>query len=243
MHFCWKALFFRVVFIVDTGLTAGSQFQSKVLNFQSSPITSRNGGKLKNIVRCNIAQSDQDFSLIKGDEKNHPLLRRKFQKVAREYGAEPVGVFVDDDLDTILKASDASDLEFVQLHGDLSQAAFPKLVQENRIIYVLHANEDGDLQNQISDEDCSLVDWVLVDSAKGGSGKGFNWAQFKLPSITSKHGWLLAGGINPNNVCEAINTLNPHGVDVSSSICAPDGIRKGRSRIYSFMKGVRSAPY
>ncbi|KAA3482008.1 N-(5'-phosphoribosyl)anthranilate isomerase 1, chloroplastic-like [Gossypium australe] len=59
-----EALFFTVVFIVDTGLTAGSQFQSKVLNFHSSQITGRNGGKLKNIVRCNIAQSDQDFSLI-----------------------------------------------------------------------------------------------------------------------------------------------------------------------------------
>ncbi|MFQ6647230.1 hypothetical protein Gotur_019820 [Gossypium turneri] len=176
---------------------------------------------------------------------------KEISKVASEYRAEPVGVFVDDDLDTILRASDASDLEFVQLHGDLSRAAFPKLVQENRIIYVLHANEDGDLQNQISDEDCSLVDWVLVDSAKGGKSVTFsslnlirfNWAQFKLPSITSKHGWLLAGGINPNNVCEAINTLKPHGVDVSSGICAPDGIQKDRSRIYSFMNGVRSAPY
>ncbi|MBA0571445.1 hypothetical protein Golob_005020 [Gossypium lobatum] len=134
---------------------------------------------------------------------------KEISKVASEYRAEPVGVFVDDDLETILRASDASDLEFVQ----------------------------------ISDEDCSLVDWVLVDSAEGGSGKGFNWAQFKLPSITSKHGWLLAGGINHNNVCEAINTLKPHGVDVSSSICAPDGIQKDRSRIYSFMNGVRPAPY
>ncbi|XVE99769.1 hypothetical protein REPUB_Repub03eG0229600 [Reevesia pubescens] len=167
---------------------------------------------------------------------------KEISKVAREFGAKPVGVFVDDDLDTILRASDASDLEFVQLHGDGSRAAFPKLVQENRIIYVLHANQEGDLQNQISDEDCSLVDWILVDSAIGGSGKGFNWTQFKLPSIKSKHGWLLAGGINPDNVCEAINTLRPHGVDVSSGICAQDGIQKDRSRIFSFMSAVRSAP-
>ena len=35
-------------------------------------------------------------------------------------------------------------------------------------IYVLHANVDGSLLNSVSDEECSLVDWVLVDSAKGG---------------------------------------------------------------------------
>ncbi|XVE69437.1 hypothetical protein DITRI_Ditri09bG0152100 [Diplodiscus trichospermus] len=168
---------------------------------------------------------------------------KEISKVAREFGVEPVGVFVDDDLDTILRTSEASDLEFVQLHGDACRAAFPKLVQHNRIIYVLHANQEGDLQNQISDEDCSLVDWILVDSATGGSGKGFNWAQFSLPLIKSKYGWLLAGGINPDNVCEAINTLRPHGVDVSSGICAQDGIQKDRSRIFSFMSAVRSAPY
>lgn len=56
----------------------------------------------------------------------------------------------------------------MQLHGSASRAAFPILVRENRVIYVLHANQDGDLLNSISDEESSLVDWVLVDSAKGG---------------------------------------------------------------------------
>ena len=41
---------------------------------------------------------------------------KEISKVAREFGAKPVGVFVDDDLDTILRASDASDLEFVQVY-------------------------------------------------------------------------------------------------------------------------------
>uniref|UniRef100_A0A5B7BAI8 phosphoribosylanthranilate isomerase n=1 Tax=Davidia involucrata TaxID=16924 RepID=A0A5B7BAI8_DAVIN len=168
---------------------------------------------------------------------------KEISKVARQYGAEPVGVFVEDDADTILRASDAADLEFVQLHGDGSRTAFPVLVRENRVIYVLHANQDGDLLNHVSDQEHSLVDWILVDSAKGGSGKAFNWCQFKVPPVRSKHGWLLAGGINPENVCEALSTLRPHGVDVSSGICVSDGIQKDKSRISSFMSAVNSIHY
>ncbi|KAI4383959.1 hypothetical protein MLD38_009737 [Melastoma candidum] len=164
---------------------------------------------------------------------------KEISKVAREHGAMPVGVFVDDDADTILEAAKMADLEYVQLHGNNSRAAFPVLVKERRIIYVLHANEDGDLINQIADEESSLVDWILVDSASGGSGKGFNWAQFKLPQIKSRHGWLLAGGINPENVYEALVTLKPQGVDVSSGICGSDGIQKDKARISSFMEAVK----
>ncbi|KAK3042093.1 hypothetical protein RJ639_001795 [Escallonia herrerae] len=182
---------------------------------------------------------------------------KEISKVARGYGAKPVGVFVDDNVDTMLRASDAADLEFVQLHGDGSRAAFPDLQKESRVIYVLHANKDGDLLNHISSEESSFVDWILCDSATGGSslshgilfnhfivsacsGKGFNWSQFKLPPIRSKHGWLLAGGINPENACEALSTLRPHGIDVSSGICASDGIQKDKLRILSFMTAVNS---
>ncbi|KAK8949573.1 hypothetical protein KSP39_PZI005753 [Platanthera zijinensis] len=167
-------------------------------------------------------------------------LAKEISKAARDYGAEPVGVFVDDDFGTMLKSSDAADLEFLQLHGDGSRAEIPLLLRTKRVIYVLHADENGKLLNQISNEDSSLVDWILVDSAKGGSGKGFNWQKFQIPSIKSKHGWLLAGGLHPYNVCEAIATLKPDGVDVSSGICRINGIQKDPLRISSFMSKVNS---
>ncbi|KAL3521219.1 hypothetical protein ACH5RR_019368 [Cinchona calisaya] len=168
---------------------------------------------------------------------------KEISKVARENGAKPVGVFVDDNAETILRVSEATDLEFVQLHGNGSRSAFPIVVGEKPVIFVLHANEDGSLLNSISDEECSLVDWILVDSAKGGSGKGFDWSRFELPPIRSKHGWLLAGGINPENVSEALSALRPHGVDVSSGICGPDGIQKDKTLILSFMNAVRSVNF
>ncbi|KAL7107675.1 hypothetical protein ACP275_06G069400 [Erythranthe tilingii] len=168
---------------------------------------------------------------------------KEISKVARENGAQPIGVFVDDDAETMLRASDKAGLEYVQLHGNGSRNAFLDVVKENKIIYVLHANEEGDLLNSVSDEECSQVDWVLVDSAKGGSGKGFNWSKFKLPPISSKRGWMLAGGINPENVYEALSTLRPTGIDVSSGICATDGIQKDNSRILSLMTAVNSVHY
>ncbi|CAI0416023.1 unnamed protein product [Linum tenue] len=93
---------------------------------------------------------------------------KEISKVARENGAQPVGVFVDDDAETIMRAAEVADLEFVQLHGGGSREALKQLVQDTRIVYVLHANKDGELQNQISDEESSLVDWILIDSATGG---------------------------------------------------------------------------
>ncbi|KAK1377921.1 Phosphoribosylanthranilate isomerase [Heracleum sosnowskyi] len=204
------------------------------------------------IARRNMPHCSTIVSATRGEhEDSGPLVKMcgitsardaalAAEAVARENGAKPVGVFVDDNADTILRVSDAAELEFVQLHGDASRAAFPVLVKENRVIYVLNADEDGNLLNHITEEECSLVDWILVDSAKGGSGKGFNWSQFKLPSIKSKNGWLLAGGIYPDNVYEALRTLKPDGIDVSSGICASDGIQKDKSQILSFIKAVKS---
>ena len=55
---------------------------------------------------------------------------KEISKVAREYGAKPVGVFVDDDIDTIFRVSDAADLELVQVCISLLSLAFTKSIAE-----------------------------------------------------------------------------------------------------------------
>ncbi|KAJ1278901.1 hypothetical protein BS78_04G114500 [Paspalum vaginatum] len=164
---------------------------------------------------------------------------KEISRVAQSYGAESVGVFVDDDEDTILRVSDICDLNFVQLHGDESRALVHTLSKNNRIIYVLNVDDNGKLINTPPEMECEL-DWFLVDSAKGGGGKGFNRQMFQMPSVKSKNGWLLAGGLHADNVCEAFSALKPNGVDVSSGICAPDGIRKDPNRISTFITNVKS---
>ncbi|ANM68308.1 phosphoribosylanthranilate isomerase 2 [Arabidopsis thaliana] len=113
---------------------------------------------------------------------------KDISKVAREGGAKPVGVFVEDDDNTILRAADSSDLELVQLHGNGSRAAFSRLVRKRRVIYVLNANQDGKLLNEVPEEDCHLADWILVDSATGGRYQEqlFNFFRIVMYSLEEK---------------------------------------------------------
>lgn len=126
------------------------------------------------------------------------LEAKEISRLAQSYGAESVGVFVDDNEETILRVSDSCDLSFVQvpfrnfvsyamslpcysgydyclhfpisnmqLHGDKSRALVHTLSKNNRIIYVLNADDNGKLINTPPALEYGL-DWYLVDSAKGG---------------------------------------------------------------------------
>jgi phosphoribosylanthranilate isomerase len=78
---------------------------------------------------------------------------------------------------------------------------------------------------------------TFVDGSYGGTGATFDWAlipdQFPLPLI-------LAGGLHPDNVADAIRRVRPWAVDVSSGVEAAKGI-KDAAKIAAFIRGVRNA--
>lgn len=166
---------------------------------------------------------------------------REICAAAREFGAEPVGVFVDESAAQIEKACHAIGLSFAQLHGEGARDSALQLPRSLKTICVMHADHNGSLQTTISPQLESIIDWVLVDGLEGGSGLKFDWANFRVPAICAKKGWLLAGGLTPENVALAVSTLRPDAVDVSSGITGPDNIRKDPRRILAFMEAVRSS--
>ncbi|KAL4539334.1 hypothetical protein Ndes2526B_g02420 [Nannochloris sp. 'desiccata'] len=166
----------------------------------------------------------------------HPVTAKEIAKVAREHGASPVAVFVDEDADTICKVCEDSDVDIAQLHGDGARSALTDLPSSLRTVYVMHADKAGIVQTVLPQ---IPVDWVLVDSLQGGSGERFDWSSLNPP--LGRNGWLLAGGLTPENVAEAIATAHPTGVDVSSGVCGLDGLKKDVGKVQQYVAEAKGA--
>lgn len=80
----------------------------------------------------------------------------------------------------------------------------------------------------------SGADFILLDSPGGGTGNKFDWSLVK--DVDKKI--FLAGGLNEENVCEAIKTLSPYAVDVSSGI-ETEG-EKDEAKMRAFVCKVRN---
>lgn len=165
-----------------------------------------------------------------------PATAKEIAKIAREHGASPVAVFVDEDAETICKVCEESDVDIAQLHGDGARSALIGLPSSLRTVYVMHADKAGIVQTALPQ---IPVDWVLLDSLQGGSGERFDWSSLNPP--LGRNGWLLAGGLNPENVAEAIATAHPTGVDVSSGVCGPDGLKKDVGKVQQYVAEARGA--
>jgi len=76
---------------------------------------------------------------------------------------------------------------------------------------------------------------------QGGSGQTYDWSSLRISADSSTRGWLLAGGLHPGNVAEAVAATRPTGVDVSSGVCGPDGLAKDHGKVQAFVAAALSA--
>ena len=125
-----------------------------------------------------------------------------------------VGVFVDEDIDEIIKLYDEGIIDIAQLHGLENEEYIKKLKQKsNYRLEIINAIEMSGEKDLLEYEN-SLADYLLFDSGKG-SGKTFDW---RLIRKDLKKEFFLAGGLNSKNISKAIEEFNPYAVDLSSGV-------------------------
>ena len=147
-----------------------------------------------------------------------------------------VGLFVNaaaDTVDTILKRVP---LDLLQFHGDET----PEQCRRHHRPYIKAIHMRDDLNLKENARRYADAQGLLLDTATdvaGGSGRSFDWS--RVPSGLGKP-VILVGGLTPENVAEAVRTVRPFAVDVSSGVEQSKGI-KDAAKITAFIKAVREA--
>ncbi len=141
-----------------------------------------------------------------------------------------VGVFLDDDLDTVGALMNLGIVDLVQLHGSEDEEYISKLraITDKPIIKAFIINNEDDVKQA----EASSADYILLDGGKG-EGRSFNWKL--LESI--KRPYFLAGGLNADNAEAAVADLHPFAVDVSTGI--ETGGVKDKEKMAAFVTAVR----
>jgi phosphoribosylanthranilate isomerase len=160
---------------------------------------------------------------------------------------EKIGVFVDSSFEEIETAVSDCGLTGVQLHSGGGEELAGRLRERFgaglRVLHVLHygpgvAEKAGVLAGNKS------IDGILVDSrtatALGGTGIRFDWKAAESLFRSGGTRLVVAGGLTPENVAEAIEKLRPWGVDIASGVEASPG-RKDAEKVRAFVANARRA--
>ena len=147
-----------------------------------------------------------------------------------------VGVFVDENKAKVEEIASYTGLDIIQLHGSEppEYCNFGK-----KIIKAIRVKELSDLK-QLSDY---IVSAFLLDTYSpneiGGTGQTFNW---EIAVEAKKYGKIiLAGGLNPDNIEEAIKFVQPYGVDVSSGVEGSEKGKKDHKKLQLFIERAKQA--
>lgn len=142
-----------------------------------------------------------------------------------------VGVFVNEDVRQIASLLECGTIDIAQLHGSEDEDYIHSLrkLTDKTIIKAFRVDSEDD----IIAAQKSSADFVLLDSGNGGTGTSFDWKMIR----NIERPYFLAGGLNSDNVRDAVKELNPYALDVSSGI-ETDGF-KDRTKMEQFVSAAR----
>jgi phosphoribosylanthranilate isomerase len=143
---------------------------------------------------------------------------------------EGVGVFQNEAVDAVIATLAQANLSTAQLHGDYTQNDVALIA--SRGIRVIRARSISEYLSRPTPDDR-----VLIDGDHPGSGAEFPASLLKGRELPA--GWILAGGLTPQNVARRVRELGPSGVDVSSGVESSRGV-KSAQLIREFVGAVRS---
>lgn len=186
---------------------------------------------------CGITRAeDAEFCADQGaDFLGFIFVRSSPRYIEPEYAADivaqvqvqTVGVFRDESAETIRRIVDQVGLDFVQLHGNETDADIAAID-----LPVIKAFR---VENQLPDI-TSNADWLMFDSG-GGTGRTFDWTL--LAGYSRVKPFFLAGGLTPDNVAEAIRMVRPDAIDVSSGVELAPGV-KDPGKVRRLIERVRA---
>ena len=141
-----------------------------------------------------------------------------------------VGVFVDEAPERVARLLNDGVIDLAQLHGSEDEGYIRRLrnLTDGLLIQAFRIRTEKDLRRA----EMSTADEILLD-AGAGTGTVFDWTLLQ----GAERRYFLAGGLNPENVRDAIRSVGPYGVDVSSGI--ETDFRKDQEKMAAFVAAVR----
>lgn len=165
-------------------------------------------------------------------KRNINLEQAKLIMEALDYNIKTVAVVVAPTIEQVMEIQEAG-FDYVQIHSDIPEGLFEEIN-----IPILKAFNVSDLGQFDEYHNQDEIAGYVFDAAGYGSGKTFDWSLVKDIPRDDKL-ILLAGGLNADNVAEAIKYVQPDGVDVSSGVENDNGKGKNGEKVDRFVQEVK----
>ena len=149
---------------------------------------------------------------------------------------QTIGLFVNEALDTVNGTADLCGLDIIQLHGDESPEFCAGV--KRRVIKALRVKDITCLDSMKDYRPAAFLLDTWSPNAHGGTGRSFNWEI--AASAAKSNRIVLAGGLTPANVADAVRQVRPYGVDVSSGVESAPG-KKDAALVRNFIQAARTA--